>query len=348
MKNIPNVYHAFRFWCQKVLPLVYDDSLSYYEVLCKLTNFVNELAERIADAFDEVNKNVQEYVNTWLEEHPEATTTVQDGAVTNTKFNEDTIISNEDVEDSFDDFGYYSGIQTRLFRYLNNDCYLVTIPAEENNEIINPYMKYDRNLTPAQVAQSVGTDVTINGTLSVLTTSNDWITPYVLNRGELIDGGLISQSLKANSVCYLSINSDRSYTEFPITSTLETLQSGGYNVFTAYYRLINSRNKLDLTYITGNEDGRVNNPHPNLAIGFMADRSIVIFGNDGRTQINRGLTSSEVRDYLYDLGCVDAWMLDGGGSMSINVDGCKLNRDIDNWGTEDRMVYDTLNIKKGV
>lgn len=35
----------FHFWCQKVLPLVYDNSLSYYEVLCKLTKIVNELIE---------------------------------------------------------------------------------------------------------------------------------------------------------------------------------------------------------------------------------------------------------------------------------------------------------------
>ena len=34
---------TFRFWCQKVLPLVYDDSLSYYEVLCKVVNYINEL-----------------------------------------------------------------------------------------------------------------------------------------------------------------------------------------------------------------------------------------------------------------------------------------------------------------
>lgn len=45
----------FKFWCQKVLPLVYDDSLSYYEVLCKLTKYINELIENmrtISDAFD--------------------------------------------------------------------------------------------------------------------------------------------------------------------------------------------------------------------------------------------------------------------------------------------------------
>lgn len=33
----------FKFWCQKVLPLVYDDSLSYYEVLCKVVDYINAI-----------------------------------------------------------------------------------------------------------------------------------------------------------------------------------------------------------------------------------------------------------------------------------------------------------------
>lgn len=36
---------TFRFWCQKVLPIVYDDSLSYYELLCKVINYLNNLIE---------------------------------------------------------------------------------------------------------------------------------------------------------------------------------------------------------------------------------------------------------------------------------------------------------------
>ena len=36
---------TFRFWCQKVLPLVYDDSLSYYEVLCKVVDYLNKVIE---------------------------------------------------------------------------------------------------------------------------------------------------------------------------------------------------------------------------------------------------------------------------------------------------------------
>ena len=35
------------FWCQKVLPLVYDDSLSYYEVLCKMKSKINEIIDKI-------------------------------------------------------------------------------------------------------------------------------------------------------------------------------------------------------------------------------------------------------------------------------------------------------------
>lgn len=36
---------AFRFWCQKVLPAVYDDSLSYYELLAKVIEKLNEVID---------------------------------------------------------------------------------------------------------------------------------------------------------------------------------------------------------------------------------------------------------------------------------------------------------------
>ena len=51
IKNRP-----FRFWCQKVLPLVYDDSLSYYELLCKVVCKLNELAENENNLSDEIKQ----------------------------------------------------------------------------------------------------------------------------------------------------------------------------------------------------------------------------------------------------------------------------------------------------
>ena len=38
----------FGWRCNKVLPTVYDESLSYYEVICKLTKRVMELEEKVA------------------------------------------------------------------------------------------------------------------------------------------------------------------------------------------------------------------------------------------------------------------------------------------------------------
>ena len=54
---------TFRFWCQKVLPLVYDNSLSYYEVLCKVVKYINDLIDAdkiIKDNLEELQKELNE------------------------------------------------------------------------------------------------------------------------------------------------------------------------------------------------------------------------------------------------------------------------------------------------
>ena len=58
----------FKFWCQKVLPLVYDDSLSYYEILCKVVSYINDLISQDKIFGDEINniKNELETVQKWI------------------------------------------------------------------------------------------------------------------------------------------------------------------------------------------------------------------------------------------------------------------------------------------
>lgn len=82
-----NDLSPFRFWCQKVLPLVYDDSLSYYELLCKVVDYLNKTMEnvnKLSENFDELqsafntlkkyienyfkNLDVQEEINNKLDE----------------------------------------------------------------------------------------------------------------------------------------------------------------------------------------------------------------------------------------------------------------------------------------
>ena len=75
-RNVTSLRH-FHYWCQKVLPLVYDDSLSYYELLCKVVHYINNLIdsdkEIISDIgslryeLEEVQKWIDNYDTSYIE-----------------------------------------------------------------------------------------------------------------------------------------------------------------------------------------------------------------------------------------------------------------------------------------
>lgn len=70
--EIPSKVNSFRFWCQKVLPLVYDDSLSYYELLCKVVDYLNNTiadVNTLGTDVDNLHKafiQLQGYVNNYF------------------------------------------------------------------------------------------------------------------------------------------------------------------------------------------------------------------------------------------------------------------------------------------
>lgn len=70
--EIPAKVESFRFWCQKVLPLVYDDSLSYYELLCKVVDYLNNTIADVNTLGTDVNNlnkaynELQSYVNDYF------------------------------------------------------------------------------------------------------------------------------------------------------------------------------------------------------------------------------------------------------------------------------------------
>jgi len=60
MDNTTNI-EKLRWRCYQIIPLVFDEALSYYEVLCKgakktneLIDFVNEMAETVQDNTEEI------------------------------------------------------------------------------------------------------------------------------------------------------------------------------------------------------------------------------------------------------------------------------------------------------
>lgn len=64
--------NSFRAWCQSVIPLVYDNSLSYYELLCKLIDYLNKVISNLNEVNQDIEKLhiaynlLQDYVNNYF------------------------------------------------------------------------------------------------------------------------------------------------------------------------------------------------------------------------------------------------------------------------------------------
>lgn len=54
-----------RWWCQKVLPCVFDNSLTYYEVLCKFSEKLNE----VINIVNQQGEGIQGYIQQLMDEY---------------------------------------------------------------------------------------------------------------------------------------------------------------------------------------------------------------------------------------------------------------------------------------
>lgn len=78
---LPYQMPPFRYWAQKILPAVYDDSLSYYELLNKIVQKLNEVIElanasgeqssAAMQALIEIRDNLDKFVIEAIKSDPE-------------------------------------------------------------------------------------------------------------------------------------------------------------------------------------------------------------------------------------------------------------------------------------
>lgn len=70
---IPGHLHIF---CQKVLPAVFDDSLSYYEVVCKLVKSLNDDKDLLNQMVETLNLHSEQIatIQEWINNFPNDTT----------------------------------------------------------------------------------------------------------------------------------------------------------------------------------------------------------------------------------------------------------------------------------
>lgn len=75
----PDTMQDFRFWCQRVLPAVYDSSLSYYELLCKVVDYLNKTmqnvnalngnSQKMQKEIEELNKLFREFTDSGFDSY---------------------------------------------------------------------------------------------------------------------------------------------------------------------------------------------------------------------------------------------------------------------------------------
>ena len=84
--------------------------------------------------------------------------------------------------------------------------------------------------------------------------------------------------------------------------------------------------------------------NPRTAVGVIDDKHYVFVVSDGRTDVSKGLSLMQLAECMKELGCKQAYNLDGGGSTTMYFDGTVMNVTTSGSKIEERKVSDILYI----
>ena len=94
--------------------------------------------------------------------------------------------------------------------------------------------------------------------------------------------------------------------------------------------------------VDDSSSSHLNNKNPRTAIGMISPLHYVIVVADGRSSSSEGLKLSSLASIMADLGCSEAYNLDGGGSSTLYFNGEVINNPSENSLTGERKVSDIV------
>lgn len=136
----------FQWYCNKILPLVYDNSLSYYEVLCKLGDYIKDISSALLALQDQVN-NIDDISSEWSKFQEEVNETLSQYETNNQAFQ-------QTVQETLDQYkNTYRGDYQSFITTVRNEMQTMqdTLDAIKDGAYIDLYLdsikKYiDNNL----------------------------------------------------------------------------------------------------------------------------------------------------------------------------------------------------------
>lgn len=213
---------------------------------------------------------------------------------------------------------FYDEITYKKIRYLDTDCYIVTIPKydKDNNQIkpyVGQYNESGTSLSPTEYARYNNTNLTINASLSY--TPDGGQTYY---EGSVISNGKILRDYNIpdlpDEYQYLGIKEDNTIVSYQANQTTaqDMIDDGVIQAFLIFGQCVsNGEYSYQGTHYQNKGNGQY--------IGQKANGDIVILTNDGRNKTNKGLTGEEGSQLLINEGCVTGFILDGGRFYIDNI-----------------------------
>ena len=235
---------------------------------------------------------------------------------------------------------YYSGIRTEKKTKYNTDYYVTVVPKCDAN---GQPMRWQLGVAN-DAYDGVGVESTIsfahrkNATLAincgVFNTETDAPIGVMIKEGRFVQTGTPSE----DKYQYLAIMQDGSFRVYPRTTAAgKMLQDGATDAVCIFASLIKDGKLVEQT------DLRY---EPRQSIGVCANGNIVIVSVDGRKPgEDVGMNYDQLAAIHAELGSVNAWILDGGGSVSTVLRGVKQNDNVDYFYV-DRKVNNFLYIEK--
>lgn len=309
--------------------------------LANVSVAVNAVSVANADIVDKRGTNECPWVASIVEQ---SSSSIADGAVTEEKLA--TTLKTK----MFSESTYYDDITFVKERHHHTDCYFATIPVNDSDgNIIDFYVAYDSGKNPLEHAIDDHTTLTINGSCSLDIGEPTYVNPIRIGKGVILRDYSLAGYSNPNPR-YIGIKADRSHVEYLVNSSITAAQmitAGCVNVFSSYAKIVENGEEMDLSGVYWNEftySSDIENPL--MLLGFKENNDIIAMACDGRTSLNFGLTLDEGAELMIAKGCVDAYVLDGGGSACLVDKGSRINRDIDDDGTSVRGGAYSLNVKK--
>ncbi len=238
------------------------------------------------------------------------------------------------TENGYQDDSITVQMETRELENVTYCLAFVTVksPTQLRTGIAGPSVKSTKVANISSMAEKHNAIIAINADYF---TNNPTKTSFEYRMGQKIR----SKGNKTKDILIIDENGDFNLFVKSNAEKMKAFQASGKKVINAFTfgpaLVIDSEvQKVDTKY-GYNPNGK----EPRMAIGQMGELSYVLVMAEGRTENSKGVTHQELADYMGELGCTQAFNLDGGNSAVMVYNGAFYGARTGNERAQSDMIY---------